>query len=146
MNYEVISRDNIKSKSKNVITYLEIEIDEFFYVNYSNNVAKKNKLDIKYSPISDYPSSFRDLSFSIKDYSKSKALQNFILNYENELLKEVFIFDYFFNEKNAEIKIGFRFIFQSIERTITEQEVNMVMNLIIEHTCSIEGVNIPGLN
>lgn len=146
LNYEVISRDNIKSKSKNVITYLEIEIDEFFYVNYSNNVAKKNKLDIKYSPISDYPSSFRDLSFSIKDYSKSKALQNFILNYENELLKEVFIFDYFFNEKNAEIKIGFRFIFQSIERTITEQEVNMIMNLIIEHTCSIEGVNIPGLN
>ncbi len=145
-NYEIISRDNLKSKSKNVITYLEIELDQLFNVDYLISLTRKNKLDIKYSPVSDYPSSTRDLSFSIKDYSKSEILQNFILNFENEILKDIFIFDYFFNKNNAEIKIGFRFVFQSNERTITEQEVKNIMNLIIEHTGSIKGVNIPGLN
>ena len=48
-------------------------------------------------------------------------------------LKDVFIFDYFNNEKNAEIKIGFRFVFQSADTTITEMQVNKIINVIIRH-------------
>ena len=44
-----------------------------------------------------------------------------------------------------EIKIGFRFIFQSSKSTITEREVNIVMDKIIDFTRSINGVSIPGL-
>ena len=91
------------------------------------------------------PCSSRDLSFSIKDFSSRKNLEKYILEYENELIKEKFIFDYFFNEKSAEIKIGFRFIFQSLHSTITETQVNNVMNEIIRHTEKIKGVTIPGL-
>ena len=40
-------------------------------------------------------------------------------DYIDEFLKEVYIFDYFYNEKNSEIKIGFRFVFQSPNSTIT---------------------------
>ena len=90
------------------------------------------------------PVSSRDLSFSIKDFSSRKNLEKYILEYENELIKEKFIFDYFYNEKSAEIKIGFRFIFQSQNSTITETEVNNVMNEIIRHTEKIKGVTIPG--
>ena len=47
-------------------------------------------------------------------------------------------------KKSAEIKIGFRFIFQSLNSTITEIQVNNVMNDIIRHTEKIKGVTIPG--
>ena len=88
----------------------------------------------------------RDLYFSIKDYSKLKILENFILEFDDQLLKEVFIFDYYHNEKNNEIKIGFRFVFQSSESTITETQVNDIINVIIGHTKNIKGITIPGLS
>ena len=100
----------------------------------------------KFSQISDLPFSSRDLSFSIKDFSSRQDLEKYILGYENELIKEKFIFDYFYNQNSAEIKIGFRFIFQSVNSTITETQINSVMNDIIRHTETIKGVNIPGLN
>ena len=45
-----------------------------------------------------------------------------------------------------EIKIGFRFIFQSRESTITDAEVNKVINSIIECALRIDSVRVPGLN
>jgi phenylalanyl-tRNA synthetase beta subunit len=68
------------------------------------------------------------------------------MGFDDKLLKEVFIFDYFYNEKNAEIKIGFRFLFQSVDSTITENQVNSIISVIIKHTDKIKGVSIPGLN
>ena len=67
------------------------------------------------------------------------------MGFEDKLLKEVFIFDYFYNKKNEEIKIGFRFIFQSADSTITETQVSNIIGVIINHTKNIKGVNIPGL-
>jgi len=100
----------------------------------------------QYSPISDLPYSVRDLSFSIKDFSKCRPLEEYILMYKNDLLKDVYIFDYFHNKKNKEIKIGFRFVFQSAKSTITETEVKNILNVIIKHTQLIKGVTIPGLS
>ena len=73
-------------------------------------------------------------------------MQEYILNFNHHLLKDVFIFDYFNNQKNNEIKIGFRFIFQDKDKTITEKQVNKIMNVIISYSTSLEGVSIPGLN
>ena len=67
------------------------------------------------------------------------------MGFEDKLLKEVFIFDYFYNKKNEEIKIGFRFVFQSTDSTITETQVSNIIGVIINHTKNINGVNIPGL-
>ena len=88
----------------------------------------------------------RDLSFSVKDFSKLNQLNDYILKFDDEFLKEVFVFDYFHNEKNKEIKIGFRFIFQATSSTITETQVNNIINDIIFHSTNISGVTIPGLN
>ena len=145
--YEIINRDGLNTKSKNIIVYVEIEIDKNFKLNYHNelhNIEIEN-LTTSYIPVSDYPSSSRDLSFSVKDFSKFKLLQEYLLNYEHDLLKEVFIFDYFFNEKKAEIKIGFRFIFQSSMNTLIDKKVNEAMNPIMSYTTSIEGITIPGM-
>ena len=54
------------------------------------------------------------------------------------------LFDFYNNERKNEIKIGFRFIFQSSISTITEKQVTQIMNKIISETLSIESVEIPG--
>ena len=68
-----------------------------------------------------------------------------LLNFEHDLLKEVFIFDFFLNENQKEIKIGFRFTFQSTKSTVTDIQVNEVMNEIIKKSLNLESVSIPGL-
>ena len=67
------------------------------------------------------------------------------MNFKDNLIKDVFIFDYFYNEKKLEIKIGFRFIFQDNKSTITETKVNDIMDVIIQNTLKLDGVTIPGL-
>jgi phenylalanyl-tRNA synthetase beta chain len=145
--FQILDRDSIKTKIKNEIIGCEVDISNFSteVLNYKE-ISKPPDSYIQYRPISDLPYSQRDLSFSIKDFSSRQNLEKYILGYENELIKEKFIFDYFYNENNVEIKIGFRFIFQSVDTTITETQVNNVMNDIIEHTDKIKGVTIPGLN
>ena len=144
---KILNRDRLNSKIKNEIVGCEIDIENFSteVLNYREETKPPSSFK-KFSQISDLPFSSRDLSFSIKDFSSRQHLEEYILGYENELLKQKFIFDYFYNENSAEIKIGFRFIFQSANSTITETEVNNVMNDIIRHTENIKGVTIPGLH
>ena len=142
-----IDRNDFKSKSNNAIVYAEIDFDKLNIIKKNfNEIYKVNNLDKRYIPISDYPSSTRDISFSISDFSKSKPLQDYVLNFQNILLKDVFIFDYFYNEKKAEIKIGFRFVFESKHSTITDKEINKIMSVIFQYTNSINGIRIPGLD
>ena len=145
--FQVLARNSLNTKIKNEIIGCEVDIDDFSsdVLNYKE-ASKSPDNFIQYKPISDLPYSKRDLSFSVKDYSKYKLLEEYILKFEDKLLKEVFIFDYFNNEKNAEIKIGFRFIFQSNNLTITETEVNDVIGVIINYSKKIKGITLPGLN
>ena len=140
-----IPREGLNSKSKSPIFYTEIEIDSEFSFDYSKKESNNLNPFFKYRPVSEFPSSSRDLSFSLSNYSNSEKLQNYLLNFENKLIKEIFIFDYFFNEKNKEIKIGFRLTFQDKNSTITETEVNDIMDVIIENALKLNGVTIPGL-
>ena len=141
-----ISREKINSKSKNKIFYLEIEVDSSLKTKYAYDYP--NCFDInnkKYIPISEFPCSTRDLSFSVKEFSNCKILENTILSFENDLLKEAFIFDYYKNDIAKEIKVGIRFIFQSRFNTIKDDDVNAVMDEIINKALSIDSVTIPGL-
>ena len=133
-------------KIKNEVIGCEVDIDNFSskLQNYNQKFKSTNNF-VQYSPISDLPYSIRDLSFSIKDFTKRKLLEDYILEFQDELLKEVYIFDYFHNEKNAEIKIGFRFVFQSPDSTITEFQVNDIISDIISYTQKIKGIALPGL-
>ena len=140
-----LSRENINSKSKNPIFFCEIEINSITKINFESYI-QKSAINYFYKPISDFPSSSRDVSFSIKDYRKSEVVQDYIFNFKNELLKEIFIFDYFLNHKTKEIKIGFRFVFQDVNSTITETQVNNIMSVIIKDTTKLDGVCIPGLS
>ena len=83
--------------------------------------------------------------FFSKDTQSLKPLEDFITTFKCDILKEVFIFDYFENEKLNLTKIGFRFIFQDNNKTLTDEDVNDIMNVIFEKSLSFNGVSVPGL-
>ena len=144
--FKILSRDSLDTKIKNEIVSLEVDIDIF-----SNDIlsykekSKPPEHFHKYSPVSELPSSFKDISYSIKDYTKIKDLQDLLLNFKSDLIKDMFIFDYFKNEKLEEIKIGFRFIFQSKEQTLTSSQIELIYNDIVNQSLKIDGVSIPGI-
>jgi len=141
-----VSRDSINSKSKDKILYAEFDIKEFIDGDISYN--KKNQSPtsfVKYKKISEYPAITRDLSFALEDPSKYYELQELILNYKNKYLKTVFIFDFFNNQEQSKLKIGFRFIFQSVEKTLSDSDIDNIMSDIINKSLRVNTVKIPGL-
>ena len=145
-NFKIISRDLLDTKIKNEIVALEVDVNSLSSDIFSyKEVSQSPESFAQYSPISDLPSSLKDISYSIKDYSKTEELQDLLLNYQCDIIKNIYIFDYFKNEKQEEIKIGFRFIFQSKKATLNSNEIELVYNDIVTKSLSITGVSIPGI-
>ena len=144
--FQILSRNSLNTKIKNEIVTLEVDINRF-----SDDVLlykESFKLPegfVQFNPFSDLPSSFKDISYSIEDFSKSKELQDLLLNYQSDILKNVYIFDYFNNEKKKEVKIGFRFTFQSKEATLNSSEIDSVIDDIVSKSLKINGISIPGI-
>lgn len=141
---ESIDRKLIKSKFKTPVFFIEtliedlnLNIDQYGSANIKNEFAQ-------YKKISDFPSSTRDLSFSIKDHSKIETVTSKLDAYESDILKKSFMFDFYNNLAANEIKVGYRFIFQSFERTLTENEVETEINKIIKEVLKIPSVYLPG--
>jgi phenylalanyl-tRNA synthetase beta chain len=143
---KIISRESLETKIKNEIVSLETDIqNKSIDANDYKEISKRPKDFIQYKPISEHPSSFKDISYLIKDFSKVQELENLLLNYKNEFVKNIYIFDYFKNDKKEEIKIGFRFIFQSKKATLKSEQIELVYNEIIQKSLKIKGIDIPGL-
>ncbi len=140
-----ISRENLNTKIRNQIFCIELELEsirELFEKRESSFLPRfKN---IKYSQISEFPSIKRDLSFKLEDYSKITNLVNLIDSFEHDDLREVFVFDFYNNAKKEEIKIGYRFVFQSMEKTLTDIEVDNIISDIIKSISDLGDVHVPG--
>ena len=144
--FKIISRESLDTKVKNEIVSMEIDIQKIkIDDNDYQEISKYPQDFVQYKPISEHPSSFKDISFLIKDFSKVQELENLLLNYKNNSLKKIYIFDYFKNDKKEEIKIGFRFIFQSKKATLKSEQIELVYNEIIQKSLRIKGIDIPGL-
>ena len=57
----------------------------------------------------------------------------------------MFIFD-FYEKDSQNIKIGYRFIFQSNKYTLTIDQVDNEINKILSIATKIDGINVPGIN
>ncbi len=145
-NFNILPRDSLDTKVKNDIFVLEVDIEQLSTEITEYIPKTKIKSDfIKYTKISDYPKTYRDISYSSESSKSIKSLEILIDLYETKILKEKFIFDYYKNPKNNIIKIGFRFIFQSDKKTLTDSEVDEEIKAIIELTLAVDKVTIPGL-
>tara|TARA_B100000963_G_scaffold348380_1_gene355887 strand:+ start:1881 stop:3800 length:1920 start_codon:yes stop_codon:yes gene_type:complete len=141
-----ISRDKLDTKIKTDIFAMEINIKDINkqVLDYHSTLIAP-PLNFQFKKVSDYPKIFRDLSFAITSEGDIERLQNLIFEFKSQYLKDVFIFDYFENSKQGIIKIGFRFAFQSYEKTLTDNDVNDLISDIIISSTKMKGVKIPGL-
>ena len=86
---------------------------------------------INYKPISEYPSSTRDFSFVIEDCAVVNEIIDMLNNISDEIIKDSFIFDFYKDDKRKIIKLGYRFIFQSHLKTLSDSEINKKVNEIL---------------
>ena len=143
---EEISRSGLKTKKKDKIFYTEVLIENIpadFYKDYKLNEEQINF--IKYQPVSEFPSSVRDFSFSIVDFKKYNMVINLISNLDDDILKHTYIFDFYENKKIKEIKVGVRLIFQSVLCTLSEEEIQKTIQRLLKPILDLEGVSVPGL-
>lgn len=141
-----IDRKEINSKIKNPIFFIELKADEL-YDNVKGFESKNTFLSefVKYHPISEYPLSYRDLSFSVKDPAYISETIKTLSSRKSQIIKNSFMFDYYENRKMNETKIGFRYIFQVNDRTLTDHEINKEIKEITNSALSIKSVSLPGL-
>lgn len=141
-----IPRAELDSKRKEKIFYAEITINQIPETFFNGTELSRSPINfIKYSPISEFPSSTRDFSFSIRKPDKYNEVVNFIDNFNHENLKDSFIFDYFINPKSGEIKVGVRLIFQSTLKTLSDTEIKNAVDFILKPIMELDDVTIPGL-
>lgn len=142
---EEINRDSFNSKLKNKIFYIETDITNFKFDNVKEEVKFDNSYDFnKYKLISEYPSSYRDISISLKEDEILEEIINLIFNIKINNLKDRFIFDFYHNKERNILKVGFRFIFQSLDKTLEEKEIDIEITKVFDALLKKDGVEIPG--
>jgi phenylalanyl-tRNA synthetase beta chain len=143
---EEISRTGLKSKKKDKIFYTEISVDKIPENIFNDIEFSFEPINfIKYQSVSEFPSSSKDFSFSIKDFNKYDTVIDHLSKLNDKYLKDAYIFDFYENKKFNEIKVGVRFIFQSSSATLSDEEVHKSVNKLLKPIVDLEGVSVPGM-
>ena len=141
-----IPRNTLNTKKKDKIFYVEIntmDLSDKFFSDLSINAKAPNF--ITYKPVSEYPSSIRDFSFSIDNLTKVNEVISMLEKVSDKIIKSSFIFDFYKNDKAKIVKIGYRCIFQSNIKTLSDREINKKVQEILNPILKIDGVSIPGM-
>jgi len=141
-----IPRKEIDSKNNTDVFYMETDLDNFEFNEkmFNLNILKETKFS-KYTKVSDFPSVTRDISYTLNSIGSYDQLEKLLISINDKIIKEVFIFDYYVNPKTEQIKIGYRFILRSDEKTLKDSEVSETMEKIITESLKMDGISILGV-
>ena len=115
---------------KDDIFILEMSLDKI----YNKKVSK-----IVYPKISKYPEIKKDVAFIVEDYITADEIKNIIKKYGTNLLDDVYVFD-LYKGKNIDINkksLAFSLSFTSLDRTLTEEEVEKLFKNIIDKVVTL---------
>jgi phenylalanyl-tRNA synthetase beta chain len=110
---------------KGKIGFVELNFDE---------VIKTAEEEQEFRPISKYPAVFRDISILVPRKTKVIEITDIIENVAGELLIDSDLFDIYEAENisGGKKSLAFRLTFQSHEKTLSDDEVNKIMDRIIK--------------
>ncbi len=94
---------------------------------YLKNVSNEER---EYFPVSRYPAAVRDISVFVPFRTKVEEVLDVIENTAGGLLFDTDLFDIYENEERK--SFAFRLIFQSYDRTLSDDEINKIMNKVIK--------------
>lgn len=87
-----------------------------------------------------YPFIVRDVALWVPTGTEVGHIENAIRKSAGKLLVRVNLFDRF--EKNGKTSLAFRLVFQSVERTLTDEEVNNIMEEVATKTLRAAGYEV----
>ncbi len=129
-------------KKSDGITNTEIDLDELIEKlpepKSYDDVLETYIKDVKYQKISPYPFIGRDIAVFVPEDVKEETIKDVIRSEGGELLvRGPKLFDRFEKkdketEKIEKVSYAFKMIFQSQEKTLTDEEVNEIMNRVTE--------------
>jgi len=94
-------------------------------------------INSKYKEVSKYPETSRDISFIIDKNINLNNYYEIVRDFAENLIEEVELIDEYEDEKkfgNDKKSYTFRIVYRSLERTLTNEEVNKIQEAIIEKT------------
>lgn len=99
---------------------------------YLDKILKLVIEEKEYRPLPKYPSVMRDISFVVDSAVRVGPIQDLLEN-SSHLLEDVDLLDWYEDEKLGDNKksLTFRLVFQSSDRTLTDEEVGKEMEKII---------------
>ena len=139
-----IARNNVDSKSKDEIFYLEVELSRLAPYFKDYELSNETNKFVKYSDISEFPSSTRDLSVLVGRIEDIEKVSKIIDDYNASILVDRFLFDFYENQVKNEIKVAYRLIFQSKENTLSDKDVDKEMNKMVLKIIEIKNASVPG--
>ncbi len=95
---------------------------------------------ISYSPISQYPFAVRDVAVFVPNAVTVDAVREIIQKHTTPIVVRLSLFDTFV--KGDKTSYAWRLVFQSKEKTLTDEEINTVMNPIYDTLKGQEGFEI----
>ncbi len=108
---------------------LEFDLSLLFKDEQKEGYPKLESLpNIQYKPFSQYPFVLRDIAVWLPDSADKLELENLIKKESGELLKRMDIFDEF--AKDGRVSYAYHLVFQADDRTLTDEEVNQIMEKI----------------
>jgi len=126
--YRVLEKDN-----KNMSIYLNIDkyLDTLPDIDSYTDIQKVIVGDKKFIPISPYPFIYRDISFwAARDIEEGDIVKFIKDNLRTDLVKRIDIIDVY--KKDDKTSYAVRVVFQSDDRTLTDDEVNILMDSVYE--------------
>ncbi len=120
-----------RKKPKKVIEILEKKLTDFDFKNIANNLDPFINRIINYRPVSVYPRIVRDVAVWVPENIETETVVDIIKKSAGELCVEgPILFDEF--SKAGRKSQAFRLVFQSNSKTLSDDEANAQMDLIIK--------------
>ncbi len=107
---------------------------------YGKDYAPKNYVLGAYKPFSIYPFVLRDIALWVSGSTTSDEILSTVRSQAGELLFRTDLFDTF--EKNGKKSYAFRLVFQSMDRTLSDAEVNTLMEKVTSALNSQSGFSV----
>jgi len=126
----------------------ETKIDENNFVRsigQTNVWITKDDRNFKYIPFSVYPFVLRDISIFVPRGVSSEVAESIISNTASEILAKITLFDVFEKENDDDTSVtsyAYHLVFQSYERTLSDNEVNKIMEQITKKLEENKGWNV----
>lgn len=113
------------------------DLDKEVYVadfNWNTIRELSNNLNLKYKPVSAFPQVRRDLALLLDEAISYADLERIAIKTEPKLLKNVSAFDVYQGDKIGTGKKSYAlsFILQDEEKTLTDQEIDAVVNKLLK--------------